>query len=91
VTVTALGGRHPERPSKGWFIILHLYSPLEPFFTQQGWPNEIERQPWHDDFNVGDRPELSPDDIKQLEGAKWKKGSNKAKYNDNRTNKCEPP
>lgn len=29
-------------PGKGWFVILRLYSPLEPFFTQQWRPSEIE-------------------------------------------------
>jgi hypothetical protein len=30
-------------PKKGWFTILRLYSPLEPFFTKQWRPSEIER------------------------------------------------
>jgi hypothetical protein len=29
-------------PDKGWFIILRLYSPLEPFFTKKWRPSEIE-------------------------------------------------
>ncbi|MCC7517305.1 MAG: DUF1254 domain-containing protein [Pseudomonadales bacterium] len=29
-------------PNKGWFVILRLYSPLEPFFTKQWRPSEIE-------------------------------------------------
>jgi hypothetical protein len=29
-------------PDKGWFTILRLYSPLEPFFTKQWRPSEIE-------------------------------------------------
>jgi hypothetical protein len=29
-------------PKKGWFIVLHLYSPLEPFFTKKWCPSEIE-------------------------------------------------
>ena len=29
-------------PSKGWFTILRLYSPLEPFFTKEWRPSEIE-------------------------------------------------
>jgi hypothetical protein len=29
-------------PDKGWFVILRLYSPLEPFFTRQWRPSEIE-------------------------------------------------
>ena len=29
-------------PGKGWFIILRLYSPLEPFFTKAWRPSEIE-------------------------------------------------
>ena len=30
-------------PGKGWFTILRLYSPLEPFFTKQWRPTEIEQ------------------------------------------------
>ncbi len=30
-------------PGKGWFTILRLYSPLEPFFTKAWRPGEIER------------------------------------------------
>jgi hypothetical protein len=29
-------------PDKGWFLILRLYSPLEPFFTKTWRPSEIE-------------------------------------------------
>jgi hypothetical protein len=29
-------------PGKGWFTILRLYSPLEPFFTKTWRPSEIE-------------------------------------------------
>jgi hypothetical protein len=29
-------------PGKGWFTILRLYSPLEPFFTKEWRPSEIE-------------------------------------------------
>lgn len=29
-------------PDKGWFTILRLYSPLEPFFTRTWRPSEIE-------------------------------------------------
>ena len=32
-------------PEKGWFTILRLYSPLEPFFTKEWRPSEIELQP----------------------------------------------
>jgi hypothetical protein len=32
-------------PGKGWFTILRLYSPLEPFFTKQWRPSEIELVP----------------------------------------------
>jgi hypothetical protein len=32
-------------PGKGWFTILRLYSPLEPFFTKEWRPSEIELQP----------------------------------------------
>ena len=28
-------------PGKGWFTILRLYSPLEPFFTKDWRPSEI--------------------------------------------------
>lgn len=29
-------------PDKGWFLLLRLYSPLEPFFTKQWRPTEID-------------------------------------------------
>ena len=29
-------------PKKGWFTVLRLYSPLEPFFTKKWRPSEIE-------------------------------------------------
>jgi len=29
-------------PGKGWFTILRLYGPLEPFFTKAWRPSEIE-------------------------------------------------
>jgi len=29
-------------PNKGWFVILRLYSPLEPFFDKTWRPSEIE-------------------------------------------------
>lgn len=29
-------------PKKGWFVILRLYNPLEPFFTKEWRPSEIE-------------------------------------------------
>ena len=32
-------------PGKGWFAFLRLYSPLEPFFTKEWRPSEIEPQP----------------------------------------------
>ena len=32
-------------PNKGWFVILRLYSPLEPFFTKTWRPSEIELVP----------------------------------------------
>jgi hypothetical protein len=32
-------------PGKGWFVILRLYSPLEPFFTKQWRPTEITAVP----------------------------------------------
>ena len=30
-------------PGKGWFVLLRLYSPLEPFFTKAWKPSEIEK------------------------------------------------
>ncbi len=32
-------------PGKGWFTILRLYSPLEPFFTKEWRPSEVELVP----------------------------------------------
>jgi len=32
-------------PGKGWFMILRLYGPLEPWFNKTWRPGEIERQP----------------------------------------------
>ena len=32
-------------PKKGFFVILRLYSPLEPFFTKEWRPSEIELVP----------------------------------------------
>jgi hypothetical protein len=32
-------------PAKGWFTILRLYSPLEPFFDNSWRPTEIELVP----------------------------------------------
>ena len=29
-------------PGKGWFTILRLYRPLEPFFTKEWRPSEVE-------------------------------------------------
>jgi hypothetical protein len=29
-------------PDKGWFVILRFYSPLEPFFTKEWRPCEVE-------------------------------------------------
>ena len=29
-------------PGRGWFVILRLYSPLEPFFTKTWRPGDIE-------------------------------------------------
>jgi hypothetical protein len=38
----ARGNWIQTRPGKGWFTILRLYSPLEPFFTKEWRPSEIE-------------------------------------------------
>jgi hypothetical protein len=32
-------------PGKGWFMILRLYGPLEPWFNKTCRPGEIELQP----------------------------------------------
>jgi hypothetical protein len=32
-------------PGKGWFMILRLYGPLEPWFDKTWRPGAIERQP----------------------------------------------
>jgi len=32
-------------PGKGWFVLLRLYSPLEPFFTKEWRPSEVELVP----------------------------------------------
>ena len=46
------GQLDPDRPSKGWFVILRLYSPLQPFFDKTWRPSEIEPMSaamgWHD-------------------------------------------
>ena len=51
-TTVYFGPKQPDRikrgnwiqtmPGKGWFVILRLYSPLEPFFTKEWRPSEIE-------------------------------------------------
>jgi hypothetical protein len=51
-TTVYFGPKHPDgvkrgnwiqtMPGKGWFTILRLYSPLEPFFTKEWRPSEIE-------------------------------------------------
>ena len=33
-------------PGKGWFMILRLYGPLEPWFNKTWRPGEIELQPF---------------------------------------------
>ena len=38
---SAATGSRPM-PGKGWFAILRLYSPLEPFFDKEWRPSEIE-------------------------------------------------
>lgn len=38
----ARGNRIQTDPKKGWFTLLRLYSPLEPFFTKEWRPSEIE-------------------------------------------------
>jgi hypothetical protein len=30
------------RWGKGWFVLLRLYSPLQPYFDKSWWPSEIE-------------------------------------------------
>ena len=37
-----LGNWIQTMPGKGWFVLLRLYSPLEPFFDKQWRPSEIE-------------------------------------------------
>jgi hypothetical protein len=37
-------GREASR-QVGWFLILRLYSPLEPFFTKAWRPSEVELIP----------------------------------------------
>jgi hypothetical protein len=37
-----LGNWVQTDPNKGWFLILRLYSPLEPFFTKKWRPSEVE-------------------------------------------------
>ena len=37
------GQPDPNQPDRGWFVILRLDSPLEPFFTKEWRPSEIER------------------------------------------------
>ena len=32
-------------PGKGWFVLLRLYGPLEPFFDKTWQPSEIEAVP----------------------------------------------
>jgi hypothetical protein len=32
-------------PKKGWFTYLRLYGPLEPFFTKEWRPSEVELVP----------------------------------------------
>ena len=32
-------------PCKGWSVMLRLYSPLEPFFTKEWRPSEVELVP----------------------------------------------
>jgi hypothetical protein len=54
-TVVYFGPKQPDgvkrgnwiqtMPGKGWFTILRLYSPLEPFFDKTWRPSEIERVP----------------------------------------------
>jgi hypothetical protein len=36
------GNRVQTMPGKGWFLILRLYRPLEPFFTKEWRPSDIE-------------------------------------------------
>jgi hypothetical protein len=51
-TIIYFGPKQPEglkrgnwvqtMPDKGWFTILRLYNPLEPFFRKEWRPSEIE-------------------------------------------------
>jgi len=51
-SITLTFGPHPSAtdpgnwiqtvPGKGWFAILRLYGPLEPFFTKEWRPGEFE-------------------------------------------------
>jgi hypothetical protein len=53
VTTVYFGPKQPDgvkrgnwiqtTPGRGWFVILRLYSPLEPFFNKSWRPSEIER------------------------------------------------
>jgi hypothetical protein len=38
----ARGNRIQSMPGKGYFVWLRLYSPLEPFFTKEWRPSEVE-------------------------------------------------
>jgi hypothetical protein len=40
------GNRIQTAPGKGWFTLLRLYGPLEPFFTKAWRPSEIELVRW---------------------------------------------
>ena len=44
--IAPTGKNHTQTmPGKGWFTILRLYSPLEPFFAKSWRPSEIELVP----------------------------------------------
>jgi hypothetical protein len=41
-TLNARATGSKTTPGKGWNVLLRLYSPLEPFFTKEWRPSEIE-------------------------------------------------
>jgi len=41
-TVLVRGNWIQTMPGKGWWVMLRLYSPLEPLFTKEWRPSEVE-------------------------------------------------